>query len=137
VLLDHRDRRTDLPRRAVTALEAVQVEERLLHRMQLFALGHTLDGRDLTPLGRHRQLQAGDGPASVQQHGAGTALPLVAALLGAGQIQALAQGVEQGGAVVDGQCALLAVDVQGDDAVRRRGAWGHHQPSFGCTSTPR
>ena len=60
-----------------------------------------------------------DGPAAVEQHRAGAALTLVAALLGAGQIETLAQRVEQGGAVVDGQRVLLAVDVQGDGAGRR------------------
>ena len=63
------------------------------------------------PLGGDRELETGDGAAAVDQDRAGTALPLVAALLGTGQIEPLAQRVEQGGAVVDGQRVLLAVDV--------------------------
>jgi len=127
VFLDDGEGRTDLTGRAVTALEAVQVEEGLLHRVQSPSPGHALHGGDLAFLGRDGQVEAGHGAAAVDQDRAGSALSLVAAFLGAGQVESLAQDVEQGGAVVDGQRVLLAVDVQGDGAGRRG---GHEQPSF-------
>jgi hypothetical protein len=43
---------------------------------------------------------------------------LVTALLGAGQVQALAQSIEQRGAVIHGQRVFLAIDVQRDGAGR-------------------
>ena len=50
--LDAGDRRDDLPRRAVPALEGVLIDEGLLHRMQLVALRQSLDGGDLLGPGR-------------------------------------------------------------------------------------
>ena len=61
-----------------------------------------------------REQQAAVGPAAVEQHGAGAALAVVAALLRAGQAEVLAQQVEQGRAGVDLERVLLAVDGQGD-----------------------
>src|SRR3712207_8813693 len=45
----------------------------------------------------HREHQAGVHPLAVQQHGAGAALPVVAALLGAYEAQVLAQQIQQRG----------------------------------------
>jgi hypothetical protein len=61
------------------------------------------DGGDLGALVHDGQRQAGVDALAVHQHGAGAALPVVAALLGAGQVQVLAQGVEQARAVVEFQ----------------------------------
>ena len=61
-----------------------------------------------------RQGQAGGGATAVEQHGAGSALAVVAALLGSGDAEVLAQQVEQGDAVVDGDVSFGAVDAQGD-----------------------
>ncbi|OKJ21627.1 hypothetical protein AMK21_09255 [Streptomyces sp. CB00316] len=44
--------------------------------MQLVAVGDAFDGGDLTPLGRDGEGEAGDLAASVEQDGAGPALPL-------------------------------------------------------------
>ncbi len=55
-------------------------------------------------------------------HRAGAALAVVAALLGAGQVQVLAQRVEQRGARVELERVRVAVDLQGDARCRRRGS---------------
>ncbi|CAM5461448.1 hypothetical protein SCALM49S_03841 [Streptomyces californicus] len=81
MFLDDGDGGADLAGRAVAALVAVEVEERLLDRVQFVALGHAFDGGDLAPLGGDREGEAGDGAPLVHQDGAGSALPLVAALL--------------------------------------------------------
>ena len=71
------------------------------------ALRHAFDGEDVGAVVAERQRQAGIDPPPVDQHGAGAALAAVAALLGAGQIQALAQQVEQRDArVVERDVAL-------------------------------
>ena len=98
--LHHRGRRHDLSRRAVAALEAVVIDECLLHRMERVpgcagARGEPLDRRDRLALLHHRERQAGQDATAVDVHGARAALPVIAALLGAGDAGVLAQCVEQ------------------------------------------
>ena len=66
-----------------------------LHRMQFVAARDAFDGEDVGAVMADRQSQAGIDPPAVDQHRAGAALAAVAALLGAGQMQALAQQIEQ------------------------------------------
>ena len=70
-------------------------DERRLHGMQRVALRHALDGEDVRAVMADRQRQAGIDPPAVDQDRAGAALPAVAAFLGSGQVQALAQQIEQ------------------------------------------
>ena len=100
-LVEHRHGRADLPGRAVAALIAVVLDEGGLHRMQVLRRAEPLDGGDAVALVHHRQRQAGVDPPPVDDHRAGAALAVVAALLGAGEMQMLAQRVEQRGAGID------------------------------------
>ena len=61
-----------------------------------------------------RQRQAGIDPPAVDQHRAGAALAVVAALLGAGQVELVAQQVEERGPGLDRQVPNFAVDRQGN-----------------------
>ena len=89
------------------------VDERTLHRMQLVRLGEPLYGRHLTAFHGRRQHHAAVHTPPVEQHRAGTALATVASLLGAGQVEALAQQVEQRHADVDpGKVVIGAVDAK-------------------------
>jgi D-serine deaminase-like pyridoxal phosphate-dependent protein len=73
------------------ALDAALVEKGLLQRVQLtVGAGQALDGDDLAAVGLQRQV-AGVDRLAVQQHHAGAALGVVAALLGAGQPDLAAQ----------------------------------------------
>ena len=139
------DRRHDLARRAVAALEGVVVDEGLLHRVQrAVAAGQALDRRDLPALGHGGQRQAGQHAAAVDQHRAGAALALVAALLGAGQRQVLAQRIQQGDARVErqrGASRPLIVRVMSMRASPRggRGArrgWPARRPAAGRRRRP-
>ena len=85
-----------------------------LHRMQLVAIGEALDGQDVGAVKADRQRQAGIDAPAVDQHGAGAALAAVAALLGAGEVEPLAQQVEQGDARIDLQLVAVSVDGEGD-----------------------
>src|SRR6185312_15938636 len=49
---------------------------------------------------------------AVQQHGAGTALAVVTVFLRSGQVEVLAQRVQQGGAVIEVEIVRRAVDAQ-------------------------
>ena len=55
----------------------------------------------LVALVHHGEGQAGIDAPAVHQHRAGAALAVVAALLGAGEAQVFAQGVEQRGARIE------------------------------------
>jgi hypothetical protein len=92
-LLQHPHRRDDLARRAVAALEAVARDERPLHRMQLPVRGQPLGRDDLGAVVPDSERETAIDPMAVEQDRAGTALPVVAALLRAGDGQALAQRV--------------------------------------------
>src|SRR6266566_2204656 len=86
-LVDTGDRREDLPRRAIAALEGVLVDEGLLHRVQPAArFGEPLDRRDRTAH-RDREGQTGEHPRPVDQYRAGAALAMVAALFRAGEAE--------------------------------------------------
>jgi hypothetical protein len=135
-LVDHRHGRTDLPRGTVAALEAVVLDERRLHRMQLVGRAHAFDGGDLGAVVHDREAQAGIDAAAVDQHRAGAALALVAALLGAGQVQVFAQRVEERGAGVERQLARLAIYAQGDLAGHRRRRLGRADGALACSLGP-
>ena len=75
------------------------LDEGLLDRVEGFRRPQTLDRGDPGVLVHNRQGQAGIDAAAIHQNGAGAALALVAAFLGAGQPQIVPQGVEQGYAV--------------------------------------
>ena len=62
----------------------------------------------------HRKGEAGVDAPPVHVHRAGAALPVIAALLGAGQAEILAQRVEQRHARFDLQLVKLPVDFQLD-----------------------
>ena len=96
------------------------------------ALGQALDGRDLAPLHEGGEREARFHALAVHQHRAGAALAEAAAFLRAGEMQVLAQGVEQRGARIERQPMLGSVDAQHDversgrrvGALRRRRRYG-------------
>jgi hypothetical protein len=95
-LVDASHRRHDLARRAVTALHGIVIDEGLLHGMQVaICRRQTLERRDLASVRPRRQRQAGSDAAAIDVYGAGTALPMVAAFLGAGESEPFAQHVEE------------------------------------------
>src|SRR6266566_2103188 len=88
--------------RTEAALQAMVLAEGLLHRMQRRAVGgQSLDGPDFMPVGHHHQRGAGLHRLTVEMHDAGAALRGIAADMGAGQPQVLAQELHQEGAGVD------------------------------------
>src|SRR5262249_46691718 len=77
--------------------------------------GDALDGEDLGAVMAERERQAGIDAAPIDQHRARTALPAVAPLLGAREMQPLAQEIEQGHArIVERDLPPDAVDGQAD-----------------------
>jgi hypothetical protein len=82
----------------------------------------SLHGGDFIAIVSYGKRKAAIDSPSVRQHGAGAALAVIAALLGAGQGEILAQQVEQRDPGVDLQTVRLAVDMQlNRNGIRRRG----------------
>jgi hypothetical protein len=69
--------------------------ERGLHGMQDVAVRHALDGEHIGAVAVQGQGQARIDPSTIEIHRAGAALTAIATLLGAGQMQTLAQKIEQ------------------------------------------
>src|ERR1044071_1237617 len=116
-LAQQRRRGAELPGRAVAALEAVVADERGLQRVEAIVGREPFDGDDLLAAVHDREGEAGVVAPPVDQHGAGAACALVAPFLRAGEVEVLAQRVEQRGARVEAEVMVAAVDVErdGDD----------------------
>ena len=78
--------------------------------MQRAGSAQAFDRDDVVALVHHGEREAGVDAPAVDQHGAGAALPVVAALLGAGQMEVFAQCVEQRRARVELSGSFGAVD---------------------------
>src|SRR3984957_14062428 len=86
----HADRRADLSRRAIAALEPVMFDEGLLQGMQRAGSAEALDRGDLAAFILHSESEAGIDALAVDQDGAGATRPLIAPLLRAEEVHMLA-----------------------------------------------
>ena len=68
-------------------------DEGLLQRVQPTVGRQPFDSGDLGAVLHHRERQAGDDAAPIDEHRAGTALAMVAALLSTGEIEIFAERV--------------------------------------------
>src|SRR5690606_24354208 len=95
VAIEQRLGRDQHPRRADAALERRMLEEFLLQRMELGAFRHALDRLDRLAVHLGAEDEAGAHQAAVDRHAARAAIAARAALLGAGEVELVAQHVEQ------------------------------------------
>src|SRR5262249_15605791 len=100
--------------RAESALQAVALPESLLERVQLAADREPLDGLDRRAVGLDGEHRAALDGLTVDAHRARTAARGVAADVGPGQAEVLADEVDQERARLDRAGLLLAVDRDGD-----------------------
>ncbi len=99
--------------RAVAALHAVGLAEGVLHGRELArSRRQPLDRGDGIAVGLHREHQAGAHRRAVDQHGAGTAHPVLAAGMGAVEEEPIPQAIEQAHARLDLDRVWRAIDVQ-------------------------
>jgi hypothetical protein len=84
-------------------------DEGALHGMQPLGRTQPLNGSDRFALVHDGKGQATVDPAPLDDHRAGAALAMVAALLGAGEVQMLAQRIQQGGARVELQMHVAPI----------------------------
>ncbi|GGE49046.1 hypothetical protein GCM10007276_27720 [Agaricicola taiwanensis] len=97
--------------------------------MQAVILGKALDGGDLGTIAHHREDEAGVDAPPVDQHGAGTALAMIAALLGAGEVEMIPQEIEEGGPGRDMEFEAIAVDRHDDRHIALLQVSAAHQAS--------
>src|SRR4030042_2287 len=114
VLLYESGGRHEEARSAETALIAVLFDESLLDRVELVARGQAFDRFHRLAVGADGEIHAGVNRSSVEEDGTAAALAPVADSLGAGEVELVAQDVEERFVGLDGEADLLAVDGQGD-----------------------
>jgi hypothetical protein len=111
---EHRNGRAELSGSAISTLERVAVDESRLQGMETGVIGQALDGGHMVAVVGDGEGEAAVDTTATDEHGAGAALAVVAALLGAGQAELLAEQVEQGEAGVDDECVVDTVDADRD-----------------------
>src|SRR5947209_656911 len=85
-----------------------------VHRVELPAHRHPLDGLHAPPGAREAEHEAGEDRLAVHQHGAGTALAQLTAVLRAGEPEVLAQHFKQRLVRREGDLDRLAVQIEAD-----------------------
>ena len=101
-------------RGAEAALQRVVIAEGLLQIRQLLAVGEPFHGAYLGAVGLNAEDQAGAHRSVVQDHRAGAADAVLAAQVGAGVAQVVAEHIGQGPAGLDDQVVIAAVNPQRD-----------------------
>src|SRR5262249_15250543 len=109
----------DHPRGAEPALKRVAVPECLLERVQLAVVCEALDRRDLGAVGLHGENGAGLHRAAVEMNRASAARGGVAADLRPGEIQIVAEEIDEQRARLDLRLVPHAVDADGDGYQRK------------------
>jgi hypothetical protein len=108
----HPDGGTELPWRAIAALEAIMFNECLLKGMQIAVNGKTFDGGDVPPLILHGQSKTGVDTLSIDQNRASAAGSLIASLFCAGEPERVAKEVEERRSYVCRCVNLKAIDCE-------------------------
>jgi hypothetical protein len=103
------DRGEDHAAGTIAALHGVAIKERLLNRMQVFAIGQTFDSGNVAAGNCVDRRDAGAMSNAIHQHSASAALSFPAAVFGAGQIQFIAQNPQKRPLRVGLECAALTV----------------------------
>jgi hypothetical protein len=80
--------------------------------MEVIGPADAFDGGDLIPEVHDGEGETGVDTAAVDVDGAGSALAVVAALLGTGEIEVLTKAVEESGAGIDLETMVLTVDAE-------------------------
>src|SRR5262245_30513543 len=135
ILLQQCLRREEDPGRAESALQPVVVPERLLERMQALAVGEPLDRRQLGAVHLDGEQQAAPHGLAAEQDRAGSADAVLAADVGAREIEAVAQEVREARPRLDGALPRLTVDTQADRPRRHAGSLARPTASASARAT--
>ena len=86
----------------------------LLHFIHSFRRAQPFDARDFVAFGFNGQHGAGINRMAVHQHGTGAARAAVTDLFAPGEVEPVAQRIEQSHARLDAELAVLSVDFKSD-----------------------
>ena len=114
VVLEEVDRGHDHARRAEAALEAVLLPEGGLHRVELVTVREPLDGLDLGAVGLDGEHRARLDRPAVHVDGAGAALAGVAADVRAGEVEVLAERLDEQPSRLDVELSRGPIDDERD-----------------------
>jgi hypothetical protein len=89
-----------------------------LHGMKLIAVGESFDCLDLLPIGSDRKHQAPVDPPSVKMNRTRAALSAIAPLLGASEVEAFSQNIQQSRTGFNLNAMADTIDRQGDVGAR-------------------
>src|SRR5580765_4716709 len=115
ILSEQRRGRHEDTRDAESTLRHTLLHERVLERGEHAHLGETLDGADGAAARLHGQHEAARHGLAVDVDGAGSAVAGAAAFLGSGQVQVLAQRIEQRLVGLDEHLDRLVIDHTAQD----------------------
>src|SRR5438270_3200488 len=132
MLVEERLRGDQEPWRAITALRGAEVSERLLKWVQPVVGREAFDGHDIASAAVDAEHQARQHRLAIEEHRARAALSEFAAVLGACEIQILAQDLEQRLVRIERDLGRLAVD--GERYLRLHAV---RRSSFGVRRTAR
>jgi hypothetical protein len=91
-----------------------------LHGVKLIAIGESFDCLDFLSIGRDRKHQAPVDPPSVKMNGACAAFSAIAPLLGAGEVEAFSQNIQQSRTRFNLNAMANAINFQGDVGTRNK-----------------
>src|SRR5262249_52699624 len=134
---DQGDAGTDLSWRAIAALKGIVIDECLLQRVEMAVLCQALDRGDARAVLHHGQHQARYDAAAVDQDSTGTTLAVITTLLGTGQVEMLAQDIEQRRSRVEAKRMLRPVhrEIDRSDARGSARAMGGSLPFLHVVSS--
>ena len=118
---------------AIAALAGAGLDEGALEDGRQRTLGQAFDGLDRGAVDLGGGHQAGLDQTAVDEHRTGAAFARAAAFLGAGQVQLVAQQIDETQMGSDGQMPRAAVEGEGNLAVRHRSA---PERRCGCRNLP-
>src|SRR3546814_3193894 len=108
-LVKHRHGRAYLTGRAIAALKCIMPDKGRLHGMKILRRPQTSDRGDAVVPVHDGQSEAGIDPPAIANHGTGTALAMIATLLGPGKLQMFAPGFTHSGTRIESEQVSSAV----------------------------
>jgi len=120
MLVEQRLRGHQDARRAIAALRGAEIRERFLQRMQSSIRDEPFHGHHASPVTLDAEHEAREHRLIVEQHGAGAALPELAAMFRAAQVQVFTEHLEERFVRSERDFGRLAVDGQRDVRVWHR-----------------
>jgi len=96
------------------------IDKGRLHGMKLIAVGESFDCLDFLPIGSDRKHQAPVDPPSVKMNRTSAAFSAITPLLGAGEVEAFSQNIQQRRTWFNLNAMANTIDRQGDVGTRNK-----------------